>query len=73
MPLTARMPPSPSNRRARRSASSPVVAAPPRSRNVNVGPQSGQQTGWAWNLRSAGSWYSRAQASHMSKAAMVVA
>ena len=40
--------------------------------NHRRGPQSGQATGWAWKRRSAGSWYSAAQAGHIGKPAMVV-
>jgi hypothetical protein len=29
--------------------------------------------GWAWNRRSAGSWYSRSHRSHIGKPAIVVA
>ena len=36
------------------------------------GPQAGQQVGWAWKRRSAGSWYSAAHAGHMANGAMVV-
>ena len=36
------------------------------------GPQSAQATGWAWKRRSAGSWYSAAQASHRANPRMVV-
>ena len=42
------------------------------SRSHSRGPQAGQQVGWAWNRRSAGSWYSAAQAGHMVNAAIVV-
>ena len=36
------------------------------------GPQAGQQTGWAWKRRSAGSWYSAAHRSHIVNGAIVV-
>ena len=36
------------------------------------GPQAGQQTGWAWNRRLAGSSYSARQAGHIAKPAIVV-
>ncbi len=36
------------------------------------GPQAGQHTGWAWNRRFAGSWYSASHAAHMAKPAIVV-
>ena len=49
-----------------------VDGAPPALTRRRVGPQAGQQTGWAWKRRSAGSWYSAAQAAHMGNPAMVV-
>ena len=64
----------PSRSRAAAPASgSPSAARPSRSSSARAGPQAGQHTGWAWNRRSAGSWYSRAQSAHMAKPAMVVA
>ena len=36
------------------------------------GPQAGQQVGWAWKRRSAGSWYSAAHRSHIANGAIVV-
>ncbi len=67
------MPPSRSNRRACRSPASPTRSTGRcRRGSVSVGPQFGQQTGWAWNRRSAGSSYSRAQSAHIAKGAIVV-
>ena len=42
------------------------------SSRVSRGPQAGQQTGWAWKRRSAGSWYSAAHRSHIVNGAIVV-
>ena len=55
-----RVPPSPSGRPA------PLTAR-------RRGPQAGQAIGWAWNRRSRGSSYSRRQAGHIAKPAIVVA
>jgi hypothetical protein len=63
---------------ARRPASGPLPPAGSRqlgaraSSSRSRGPQAGQQTGWAWNLRSAGSWYFRRARAHMAKRAIVV-
>ena len=43
-----------------------------RRRRASRGPQAGQQVGWAWKRRSAGSWYSAAHRSHMANGAIVV-
>ncbi len=48
------------------------IAVPVGSTSRSRGPHAGQHTGWAWNRRSAGSAYSRAQSAHMAKPAMVV-
>ena len=45
-----------------------VDAAVARLGSAASGPQFGQQTGWAWKRRSAGSAYSRAQSAHIAKA-----
>ncbi|CAM5464247.1 hypothetical protein SHIRM173S_13143 [Streptomyces hirsutus] len=73
MPLTARTAPAASRERAPATGSSPgdaVTPGPATSRRR--GPQDGQATGCAWNRRSAGSWYSRAQSGHRGKRAIVV-
>ncbi len=49
-----------------------AAAAPSAPASHSAGPQAGQQVGWAWNLRSAGSWYSAAHGAHMAKPAIVV-
>ena len=71
-PFTASTPPSLSSAAALASGS-PSSALPSGWRRLSRGPQAGQHTGWAWNRRSAGSWYSAAHRAHMAKAAIVVA
>ena len=70
-PLTASTRPPASSAAAPASGSTaiPVPRAPSRR---SRGPQAGQQTGWAWNLRFAGSWYSASHCPHMRNGAMVV-
>ncbi len=55
------------------STGSPGTGSPERSTSRSEGPQAGQHTGWAWNRRSEGSRYSRAQSPHMANGALVVA
>ncbi len=70
-PFTPTTAPSLSSR-AVPASGSPGITCPPASTRVSVGPQAGQQMGWAWKRRSAGSWYSALQSAHISKPAMVV-
>ena len=58
-------------RRARRVTVAGVAGARGRT-SASRGPQSGQQIGWAWKRRSAGSAYSAAQSAHIGKPAIVV-
>src|SRR6266571_2539820 len=53
-------------------ASSPGRGRRWASQSTSRGPQSGQQTGWAWKRRSKGSWYSAAQAGHDGEAGPAV-
>jgi hypothetical protein len=66
--------PVPRRRRRERLPGRPPIGPPPPGdgRKRSRGPQRPQAIGWAWKRRSAGSWYSRAQSSHMAKARMVV-
>ena len=73
MPLTATTPPSRRIARASARATSPYVVGWAGATRRSRGPQSGQQTVWAWKRRSAGSAYSAAQAAHIAKPAIVVA
>ena len=77
MPLTATIWP------ARSSAAAATVgsalpgaasgsAVPAAATSARRGPHAGQQTGWAWKRRSAGSRYSAAQSSHIANPAIVV-
>ena len=66
-PAVAQQPPGLPQRDRRRGA---AVAG---RGSAASGPQFGQQTGWAWKRRSAGSAYSRAHSAHIAKAAIVVA
>ena len=70
-PLTATTCPSASSRAAATSGS-PATSPPRAPSRRSRGPQAGQQTGWAWNLRFAGSRYSAAHSAHMVKGAIVV-
>ncbi len=65
---------SPARSRAAASASgsSPGQGRPSRSTSASCGPQAGQQIGWAWKRRSAGSSYSAAQSAHIGNLAIVV-
>ncbi len=72
-PLTATIRPAESASAQAWIASSPALPGlPSASSQRTVGPQSGHATGCAWKRRSAGSWYSAAQASHSSNAFIVV-
>jgi hypothetical protein len=71
--LIATIAPAASIRRQDRIGSSAPVGVPVASTSSSRGPQSGQAIGWAWKRRSAGSSYSRRQAGHIGKPAMVVA
>jgi hypothetical protein len=72
-PLTATMCPLSTDCTAASTASGPSAAVVPwTSTSHRRGPQAGQHTGSAWNRRSAVSSYSRWQAAHSGKQAMVV-
>ena len=49
-----------------------AVECPAGRASRSRGPQAGQQVGWAWKRRSAGSWYSAAHRSHIANGAIVV-
>ena len=70
-PLTASTCP-PASSRAASASGSPALSPRRVSISRSRGPHAGQQTGWAWNLRFAGSWYSASHAAHMVNGAMVV-
>ena len=70
-PLTASTWP-PASSRAASASGSPALSLRRGSSSRSRGPQAGQQTGWAWNLRFAGSWYSASHSAHMVNGAMVV-
>src|SRR5262245_19999925 len=55
---------------ANAASTSSIRMSPPE--NHNLGPQSRHAIGWAWNRRSAGSWYSAEQRAHRPKSAIVV-
>ena len=71
-PFTATMRPAASASAAAAITSGTSRVVPPASHQRSDGPQSGQQIGSAWNLRSVTSVYSRAHSGHMAKAAIVV-
>ena len=64
--------PVPQRSAAAAASGSPSPGFPAAERRLSRGPQAGQHTGWAWNLRFAGSWYSAAHGPHMAKGAIVV-
>ena len=76
MPLTASTWPARSSVAAAAMGSAPACwpasGAPVASSSRSRGPQAGQQTGWAWNLRSAGLAYSAAHWWHIRKLLIVV-
>ena len=73
MPLMATMPPSRMTRLVLNSASLRRSVSPSRSyARYSSGPQSLQQTGWAWYRRVFGLVYSASQSGHIGNSAMEV-
>ena len=70
-PLTATTWP-PASSRAASARGFPAISFCRVSSRRSRGPHAGQQTGWAWNLRSAGLRYSASHSAHMVNGAMVV-